>query len=75
MQEWITSSEASRLSGYNKEYIRRLIRTNKVKAQKFGSVWQIDKASLMDYVQDSDNSSDGRRGSTNISNQSERYKD
>lgn len=62
MVEWITTNETVELSGYNAEYIRRLVRRNKIKAQKFGSVWQIDKSSLLNYMQESEHSTDGRRG-------------
>ena len=49
-QDWITTAEASKLSGYHPEHVRELIRTGKVKAQKFGIVWQISRASLSDYI-------------------------
>jgi len=54
MADWITTREAAKLSGYHPEHIRRLIKTQKVKAQKFGEVWQIDRHSLLDYVRKSE---------------------
>ncbi len=48
-EDWITTAEASRLTGYNNEHVRRLVRSGKVKARKFGIVWQVDRKSLMDY--------------------------
>lgn len=62
MVEWITTSEAVALSGYNAEYIRRLVRRKLIKAQKFGTTWQIDKSSLLTYLQQTEHSADGRRG-------------
>ncbi len=62
MNEWITTNEAVKLSGYNAEYIRRLIRSDKLRARKFGPVWQVDKSDLYDYMDESKQSRDGRRG-------------
>jgi excisionase family DNA binding protein len=47
--EWITVKEASKISGYNEEYITHLIREGKIKAKKFGYVWQVSRSSLLDY--------------------------
>ncbi len=62
MNEWITTDDAVKLSGYSAEYIRRLIRTDKLRARKFGPVWQVDKVDLVDYIDESTRSKDGRRG-------------
>jgi excisionase family DNA binding protein len=49
--EWITVGEAAQLSGYHLNYIRRLVRASKVKAEKrSGHDWWIDKASVQEYV-------------------------
>jgi excisionase family DNA binding protein len=50
--EWITVREASELSGYNAEYIRRIMRQGKIKAEKLHGVreWLIDKKTLQAYV-------------------------
>ena len=50
MPDWITTAEAARLSGYTAAHLRELIRDGKIKAQKFGEVWQVDRASLLTYV-------------------------
>ena len=55
MAEWITTAEAARLSGYSTYHIRDLIRYGKVKAQKFGAVWQVDRRSLLAYVKSAGN--------------------
>ena len=47
--EWITVSEASKITGYNEEYITRLIREGKIKAKKFSIVWQVSRSSLLEY--------------------------
>ena len=46
---WLTTSEAHRLTGYNLEYIRRLMRTKKIQAKKWGRDWMINQASLLGY--------------------------
>jgi hypothetical protein len=48
--EWLTVREAVNLSGYNDEYITRLIREGKVKARKISIVWLIDRQSLLSYL-------------------------
>jgi excisionase family DNA binding protein len=48
--EFISVTEAAKLSGYHPEHIRRLIREGKIDAQKFSIVWMVDKESLMEYV-------------------------
>ncbi len=50
MTDWITTKEAAELSGYHSEYIRQLIKSRKLRAQKFGEVWQIDRRSLLVYL-------------------------
>ena len=60
--DWITTHEAAEITDYDREYIRRLVRSKKIEARKFGTVWQVSRQSLMDYYKDSRKSSDGRRG-------------
>ncbi len=61
-KEWITTTEAAELSGYHPEYLRELIRENRVRGRKFGIVWQVDKQSLLNYLQTGQQSEDKRRG-------------
>ncbi|MBI3242330.1 MAG: helix-turn-helix domain-containing protein [Chloroflexi bacterium] len=49
-ETWITTKQAAELSGYHPEHLRELIRGGKVKARKFGIVWQVDRASLLAYL-------------------------
>jgi hypothetical protein len=49
--EWITVNEAANISGYNEEHITRLIREEKITAQKFSIVWQVSRASLLAYIE------------------------
>lgn len=48
--DWITTTEACQTTGYHPVHMRRLIRTGKVKARKFGPVWQVSKESLLNYL-------------------------
>ena len=62
MADWITTAEAVKLTGYHPVHLLRLVRAGKIKAQKFGIVWQVDRASLQAYVRTSEKSGDKRRG-------------
>ncbi|CAG0986942.1 hypothetical protein ANRL3_02506 [Anaerolineae bacterium] len=48
--DWITTEEAAKLTDYHQEHIRRLIRTGEVKGRKFLIVWQVSRASLLEYL-------------------------
>ena len=48
--EWLTVNDASKLSGYDPEHIRRLIRDGEIEAHKFSIVWMVNRVSLLEYV-------------------------
>lgn len=48
--EWLTVQEAAKLSGYNADHLRELIRDGKIKARKFSIVWMVSHNSLLDYL-------------------------
>ncbi|MEK6753469.1 MAG: helix-turn-helix domain-containing protein [Chloroflexota bacterium] len=48
--EWLTVRDAAKLSGYDPEHIRRLVREDKIKARKFSIVWMVDRKSLLAYL-------------------------
>ena len=50
MEEWLTTFEASRISGYHPEYIRQLIREKKILGRKWGLSWQVSRKSIVEYV-------------------------
>lgn len=60
-EEWITVSQAAKLSGYDEEHITRLCRQGKINARKFATVWQVNKASLSDYIEKAEKMG-GKRG-------------
>uniref|UniRef100_A0A6M3LSQ3 Putative DNA binding, helix-turn-helix domain containing protein n=1 Tax=viral metagenome TaxID=1070528 RepID=A0A6M3LSQ3_9ZZZZ len=46
---WVTVAHLSDTYGYSREYLRRLIRQGKIKADKVGSVWLVDAMSFSAY--------------------------
>ena len=60
--DWITTTQAAELSGYHPERVRELVREGKLEAQKFGTLWQISRASLFAYLKSAEKSKDKRRG-------------
>ncbi len=59
---WITVSQAAKISGYNEEHIRRLLRDRWVTGEKFGIVWKVKRASLIAYLSKAQSSQDRRHG-------------
>lgn len=47
--EYVSVEEAAEITGYDPEYIRRLLRQKKVNAEKKGTMWWIDMDSLKEY--------------------------
>ena len=50
MDDWITTVEASQLSGYSTVHIRKLIKGGEIRAQKWGRDWQVSRESLVAYL-------------------------
>ncbi|MCL4552329.1 MAG: helix-turn-helix domain-containing protein [Candidatus Marsarchaeota archaeon] len=63
MADWITTEEAREISGYNVAYLRELIRTEKITAQKKGGAYWVDKQSLLAYIDAAKQTGDRRHGS------------
>lgn len=63
MADWITTDEAHEMSGYNVAYLRELIRTEKITAQKKGGAYWVDKQSLLAYMEAAKKAGDKRHGS------------
>jgi excisionase family DNA binding protein len=64
LPEWTswTVQEASHETGYNAEYIRRLIRNSDIEAVKVGNVWLIKVESLVNYLKGVEGMDDNRYG-------------
>lgn len=61
-EDWLTTKQASELSGYHLVYIRDLIRAGQVDGRKWGQSWQVSKSSLLAYLEAANQSDDKRRG-------------
>lgn len=59
--DWITTTEATKLSRYHPVYLRELIRKGKIKGQKWGRDWQVSRTSLVAYLRIAEKSGDRRR--------------
>jgi excisionase family DNA binding protein len=62
MADWITTDEAAEISGYNIQHLRALIREQKIKADKKGGQYWVDRQSLSDYLQAMQATEDRRHG-------------
>lgn len=60
--EFLTVRSASEISGYNQQYLRRLLRNRVFQLRKIGQIWLIDKKSFMDYLKSANKSKDERFG-------------
>ena len=49
LNNYITIDEASNHSGYSKQYIRRLLRRNRLEGEKLGNIWLIKIGSYTQY--------------------------
>lgn len=50
MEDWLTTYEAVQLSGYELDYIRKLVRANKIIGRKWGQSWQVNRESLLEFL-------------------------
>ena len=50
MPEWLTVTEAAKLSGYHPNHVRRLIRAGAIRAEQWATIWRVDKKSVLAYV-------------------------
>ena len=65
--EWITVTQAAEISGYNAVYLRRLIRAGKIEYRMFGFMYQVNKKSLLEYVNQAGKREDKRYSPKNKS--------
>jgi excisionase family DNA binding protein len=52
--EWVTTTEAAALTGYGLQYVRRLVRSGKVRARKWANAWMVDRTDLLRYKREID---------------------
>ena len=60
--EFLTVRSAAEISGYNQQYIRRLLRNRVFQSRKIGQIWLIDKKNFLDYLKSANKSKDKRFG-------------
>ena len=60
--EYITVRSAAESSGYNQQYLRRLLRNGRFKTRKIGQLWLIDHDDFVEYLRDANRSKDKRFG-------------
>ncbi|MGD9092089.1 MAG: helix-turn-helix domain-containing protein [Anaerolineales bacterium] len=58
----ITVQEAAEITGYNVQYLRRLLRAGKLDALKIGQIWLVNLASVQAYFSRAISSNDLRCG-------------
>ena len=47
---WITTSEAANISGYHPDYVRKLLKSDKIVGRKWGQTWMVNRESLSAYL-------------------------
>lgn len=60
--EYITVKTATEISGYNQQYLRRLLRESAFNSKKIGQLWLIDKGNFLEYLNEAKRSKDKRFG-------------
>ena len=58
----VTVQAAADVTGYNIQYLRRMLRSGKLRGVKIGQLWLIDMQSLETYLQHVESTSDRRCG-------------
>ena len=61
-EDYITVKTASIYSGYNEQYLRRLLREGMFKTRKIGQLWLIEQSEFSKYHSDATKSADKRFG-------------
>jgi len=60
--EFITVRTAAEISGYNNQYLRRLLRENILKSKRLGQIWLIERKGFVEYIKHEKRSNDKRYG-------------
>ncbi len=63
--EYITVRSAAEFSGYNQQYLRRLLRESTFRSKRMGQLWLIDRDNFMEYLLETSRSKDKRFGPQN----------
>ena len=60
--DYITVRSAAEFSGYNQQYLRRLLREGVFRTRKIGQIWLIDQRDFKVYLEGANQSKDKRFG-------------
>ena len=60
--KYLTVKSATEISGYNEQYIRRLLRNGIFKTKKIGQIWLIDYSEFVKYLSEATRTIDKRFG-------------
>ena len=60
--KYITVRSAAEFSGYNQQYLRRLLRKGVFRTRKIGQIWLIDQRDIKVYLKEANQSKDKRFG-------------
>ena len=61
-REYLTVRSAADISGYNEQYIRRLLREEVFHSTRIGQIWMINQDSFLEYLDHAKQSKDKRFG-------------
>jgi excisionase family DNA binding protein len=62
MGDYITVKTAAELSGYNQQYLRRMLRGNVLESKRLGQLWLIERSGFILYLSHARQSMDKRFG-------------
>ena len=62
INQHITMQAAAEVTGYNIQYLRRMLRCGALKGVKIGQMWLIEMDALKEYLKRVENTSDRRCG-------------
>lgn len=60
--EYLTVKTAAKISGYNQQYLRRLLRGDVFRSKRLGQIWLIDRDDFLSYLHHAKRSKDKRFG-------------
>jgi hypothetical protein len=71
MEDWLTTYEAVQISGYELDYIRKLVRAKKIVGRKWGQSWQVSRASLLEFLKSKEQQGEKRGRKPKLQNKAE----
>ncbi len=62
LDSYLTVKSAADFSGYNQQYLRRLLRENVFRSRRIGQLWLIERDDFLKYLANAKQSYDKRYG-------------